>query len=182
MTNQKKNTPSQFRKRFKDYRGHYVRVVDVDLEQVEKLVSNHYISTGISWNEVDIAVDFFNKQLKAFIHKNMSEKNHQRASIKSLDFWIYYVPNGSGKAVVTVQIESIKDFMKPDLYYAGMAYQEYGDDQEAVLKLATDSFDRSHADAAKFSDANRLHDENEALKRRVAWLEKQMCGLDFKNI
>lgn len=182
MTNQKKDIPSQFRKRFKDYRGYHVRVVDIDLEQVEKLVSNYYVSTGLSWNEVDVAVDFFNKQLKSFIHKNMCEKDHQRASIKSLDFWIYYVPNGSGKAVVTVQLESIRNFMKPALYYAGMSYPEYGDEQEAVLKLADDSFSRSFADAAKFSDADRLHDENEALKRRVAWLEKQICGLDFKNI
>ena len=63
-----------------------------------------------------------------------------------------------------------------------MAYPEWGDEREAVLKLASDSFDRSYADAAKFVDADRLHDENEALKRRVAWLEKQIVGIDFKNI
>lgn len=177
-----KESTNQFRKRFKHYRGHYVRIVEIDLEQVEKLVANHYFATGISWNEVDIAVDFFNKQLKSFIHKNISEINHQKASIKSLDFWIYYVPKGNGKAVVTVQSEIIKDFLKPDLYYAGMAYPEWGDEREAVLKLASDSFDRSYADAAKFVDADRLHDENEALKRRVAWLEKQIVGIDFKNI
>lgn len=182
MNNQKKESPNQFRKRFKNYQGHYVRVVDIDLEQVEKLITNHYAASGISWNEVDIAVDFFNKQLKSFIYKNMNETSHQKASIKSLDFWIYYIPNGNGKAVVTVQTETIKDFLKPDLYYVGMSYPEYGDEREAVLKLATDSFDRSYADAAKFVDAARLHEENEALKRRVAWLEKQLIGIDFKNI
>lgn len=174
MINQNKDAPSQFRKRFKDYRGYYVRVVDIDLDKVEKLVSDHYLSTGISWNEVDIAVDFFTKQLKAFIHKNLGKKDHHRASIKSLDFWIYYEPKSSDNAVVTVQFEPIKDFMKPDLYYAGMSYPDYGDEQEAVLKLADDSFSRSFADAAKFSEADRLHDENEVLKRRIAWLEKQI--------
>lgn len=174
MNNQKKESTNQFRKRFKNYQGHYVRVVDIDLEQVEKLVTNHYAASGISMNEVDIAVEFFNTQLKSFIHKNINETDHQKASIKSLDFWIYYIPNGNGHAVVKVQTETIKDFLKPDLYYAGMSYPEWGDEKEAVLKLATDSFDRSHADAAKFHDAARLHDENEALKRRVAWLEKQI--------
>lgn len=165
---------SQFRKRLKNYQGHYFRVVDIDLEQVEKLVSFYYVNADLSWNEIDIAVDFFYKQLKFFINKNMSEQQHQRASIKSLDFWIYYIPAGSEKAVVTVQLEPIKDFLKPSLYYAGLSYAEYGDGQEAVLKLADDSFSRCFANAAKFTDAARLHDENEALKRRVAWLEKQL--------
>lgn len=173
MTNQTEEK-TQFRKRFKDYQGHYVRAVDVDLEKIEQLVTNHYVASGISWNEVDIAVDFFKKQLTSFIHKNISEQNHQKASIKSLDFWIYYVPNGNKKAVVMVQTDTVKDFLKPDLYYVGMSYPEYGDEQEAVLKLATDSFDRSHADAAKFVDAARLYEENESLKRRIAWLEKQL--------
>lgn len=174
MTNQAEEKKTQFRKRFKNYQGHYVRAVDVDLEKVEQLVTNHYVASGISWNEVDVAFNFFKKQLNSFIHKNMSEEHHQKASIKSLDFWIYYVPAGYEKAVVTVQLESIKNFMKPAMYYAGMSYPEYGDEQEAVLKLADDSFSRSFADAAQFSDAARLHEENEALKRRVAWLEKQI--------
>lgn len=174
MKNQAEDKKTQFRKRFKNYQGHYVRAVDVDLEQVEQLVTTHYVESGISWNEIEIAVDFFKKQLNSFIHKNMSEQENKKASIKSLDFWIYYVPNGYDKAVVTVQADAIKDFLKPDLYYVGMSYPEYGDEREAVLKLATDSFDRSYADAAKFVDASRLHDENESLKRRVAWLEKQI--------
>jgi hypothetical protein len=174
MTNQAEEKKTQFRKRFKNYQGHYIRAVDVDLEHVEQLVTNHYVASGISWNEVDIAVDFFKKQLNSFIHKNMIEQDHKKASIKSLDFWIYYIPNGNAKAVVMVQTDTIKDFLKPDLYYVGMSYPEYGDEREAVLKLATDSFDRSYADAAKFVDAARLHEENESLKRRIAWLEKQI--------
>lgn len=59
-------------------------------------------------------------------------------------------------------------------YYNRLTYSEYGDGQEAVLKLADDRVSRSCADAAKFTDADRLHDENESLKRRVAWLEKQL--------
>lgn len=172
MKTKKEDYKNCVRRRFKRYDGYYVRTVNVNFVEFEDMLSNHYMANGYSFLQIEKAVELFFGQIKEFVNKNISNPFHEKASIKCLDFWIYYVPTDHQTATVSIQIDPLKDFLKPVRHYAGLSYPEYGDDMEATLKVCDDGF----GNAARYDVAIKLHDENEMLKRRVAWLEKQIVS------
>lgn len=158
------------RRRLKRYKEYYFRTVDVNFAEFEYVLSEHYLNHGYSFVQIEKALELFFAQIKEFINKNIGLQYHEKASIKCLDFWIYYTPKGDSQATVTIRLDPQKDVLKPVRYYAGLSYPDYGDEMEARLKVSNDGY----GNAARYDDAIKLYDENAALKRRVAWLEKQL--------
>lgn len=161
-----------YKKKFKHYSRVFVRTLSFDLDSFKNEIFTFYSSAGISLPDIQNLSDFFIKHLKSFINSNFKVYNHKKSSIKLLDFWIYYIPNGNESATLTFSKEPIKNFLKPDKYYAGISWPEYGDEKEAELKKSEDSFTDSFANAALYSEAEALYKENQELKRKIAWLEK----------
>lgn len=158
------------RRRLKRYKEYYFRTVDVDFAGFENVLSEHYLNHGYSFVQIEKSLELFFGQIKEFINKNIGMQYHEKASIKCLDFWVYYTPKGDSQATVTIQLDPQKDFLKPVRHYAGLSYPDYGDEMEARLKVSDDGY----GNAARYDDAIKLYNENADLKRRVAWLEKQL--------
>jgi len=158
------------RRRLKRHKEHYVRTVNVDFAGVEDLVSEYYLNHGYSFVQIEQALKLLVDQIKKFINKNIGLQFHTKSSIKCLDFWVYYTPKSHDEATVTIQLDPQKDFLKPVRHYAGLSYPDYGDEMEARLKVSDDGF----GNAARYDDAIKLYEENVELKRRIAWLEKQL--------
>lgn len=168
-----------YKQKFKLRYESFVRSVSIDINQLKETVSTFYSAQGLNLPDIHDLSEFFIKQLTFFIKSNLKVLKHTKSSIKLLDFWVYYIPEGNDKAQILASDRHMTDFLTPDKYYVGMSCPEYGYEQEAELKKADDSFSKSFSNAALYSDAMSLYKENDQLKRKIAWLEKSIILKPF---
>lgn len=150
--------------------------VSIPYEEIKSKIETIYQASAFTVEKIDSIVSHVFYQVNQLSSEGIAAKNQKVHSIKCLDLWFYYIPSKTEKNMASIEFfESIqKNLGKPVLYEAGVEHA-YGDQFDYVIKEASAGlYVYDKAQAAKYSVAIDLFEENHNLKRKIAWMEKKL--------
>lgn len=149
-----------------------MKKVIVEQESIVNKLKEKY--STFSDQKIIELTSYFLDNVNDLIRRCKNAKIQRNYSIKCLDFWIYYIPQNSQSAKIEIFDSVQKNLEKVTLYKPGLSYSGYGDDYDITLKLADGDYICESDKASRYKDAVSFQREAEDLKRKIAYLEKEL--------